>query len=206
MDYHNHRFTIILMGDAGVGKTAYCKRLLTGQFEQLHVSTLEVETSSFVIKTNHGDIMFDIWDTAGSAQGGGLLDGVYEADAAILMFSHSDANSFDNVLNWEDQLVGTIGDVPTVVVGTKCDQRVRATKYPKIYRETSNNQYYDISSKSNYNFYKPFIYLASKLTGFDDLCDINDNNIVIPEASFFIDVEQIAVYESELSDALSFVN
>lgn len=34
-----------------------------------------------------------------------------------------------------------------------------------IFHRKKNLQYYDISAKSNYNFEKPFLWLARKLTG-----------------------------------------
>jgi GTP-binding nuclear protein Ran len=51
-------------------------------------------------------------------------------------------------------------------VGNKVDVKDRKVK-PKdiIFHRRKNLQYYDISAKSNYNFEKPFLYLARKLTG-----------------------------------------
>lgn len=34
-----------------------------------------------------------------------------------------------------------------------------------LYCRKKNLQYYEISAKSNYNYEKPFLYLARKLTG-----------------------------------------
>ena len=38
-----------------------------------------------------------------------------------------------------------------------------------MFHRTHNCQYYDISAKSNFNYEKPFLYLARQLTGKDDL-------------------------------------
>ena len=41
--------------------------------------------------------------------------------------------------------------------------------------------YYDISAKSNYNFEKPFLHLARKLTGRNDLQFVEEEVIAPPE-------------------------
>ena len=45
----------------------------------------------------------------------------------------------------------------------KQDRKVKPKQI--IFHRKKNLQYYDISAKSNYNFEKPFLWLARKLTG-----------------------------------------
>lgn len=54
--------------------------------------------------------------------------------------------------------------IPAVLVGNKVDVRDRKV-VPKVitFHRKKNLQYYDISSKSNYNFEKPFLWLMRKL-------------------------------------------
>jgi GTP-binding nuclear protein Ran len=47
------------------------------------------------------------------------------------------------------------------------DRKLRAKSI--TFHRKNNMQYYDISARSNYNFEKPFLWLARKLTGKDDL-------------------------------------
>ena len=44
---------------------------------RLCVATLGVDVHPLVFHTNHGPIMFDVWDTAGQEKFGGLRDGYY---------------------------------------------------------------------------------------------------------------------------------
>lgn len=57
-----------------------------------------------------------------------------------------------------------------VLVGNKVDIKERQVK-PKMitFHRKKNLQYYDISAKSNYNFEKPFLFLARKLLGDNNL-------------------------------------
>ena len=58
-------------------------------------------------------------------------------------------------------------------------------------------QYYDISAKSNYNFEKPFLWLARKLTGDSNLEFVEMPALAPPEVQ--MDPTTIAAYERELA-------
>jgi hypothetical protein len=63
-----------------------------------------------------------------------------------------------------------------VLVGNKVDIKDRKVKAKAInFHRRKNLAYYDISAKSNYNFEKPFLWLARKLTG--------DSHLVFAEVS-----------------------
>lgn len=56
--------------------------------------------------------------------------------------------------------------IPIVLCGNKVDVKERKVKAKTItFHRKKNLQYYDISAKSNYNFEKPFLWLARKLVG-----------------------------------------
>jgi GTP-binding nuclear protein Ran len=57
-------------------------------------------------------------------------------------------------------------------------------------------QYYDISAKSNYNFEKPFLWLARKLVGNPNLEFVAMPALLPPEVS--MDPQMAAQYEKEL--------
>ena len=56
--------------------------------------------------------------------------------------------------------------IPIVLCGNKVDVKNRQVKPKQVtFHRKKNLQYHEISAKSNYNFEKPFLYLARKLTG-----------------------------------------
>ena len=63
-------------------------------------------------------------------------------------------------------LIRVCENIPIVLCGNKVDVKERKVKAKTItFHRKKNLQYYDISAKSNYNFEKPFLWLARKLVG-----------------------------------------
>ncbi len=58
-------FKLVLVGDGGVGKTTFVKRHLTGEFEKRYIPTHGVEVHPMSFKTSRGEVILDVWDTAG---------------------------------------------------------------------------------------------------------------------------------------------
>lgn len=57
-------------------------------------------------------------------------------------------------------------NIPIVLCGNKVDVKNRQVKAKQVtFHRKKNLQYYEISAKSNYNFEKPFLYLARKIAG-----------------------------------------
>lgn len=89
-----------------------------------------------------------------------------QGQAAIIMFDVTSRVTYKNVPNWHRDLVRVCEAIPTVLCGNKVDIKDRKVKAKAItYHRKKNLQYYDISAKSNYNFEKPFLWLARKLAG-----------------------------------------
>lgn len=69
------------------------------------------------------------------------------------------------------------------------------------FHRKKNLQYYEISAKSNYNFEKPYLYLARKLAGDVNLHFVESPALAPPEVQ--IDLAAQAQYEAELAKAQS---
>ncbi|RKF53911.1 GTP-binding nuclear protein GSP1/Ran [Erysiphe neolycopersici] len=186
-------FKLVLVGDGGTGKTTFVKRHLTGEFEKKYIATLGVE--------NFGNIQFDVWDTAGQEKFGGLRDGYYiNGQCGIIMFDVTSRITYKNVPNWHRDLVRVCENIPIVLTGNKVDVKDRKVKAKTItFHRKKNLQYYDISAKSNYNFEKPFLWLARKLVGNPQLEFVAAPALAPPTES--VDVELIATYQKEMEAA-----
>jgi len=195
------KFKLILVGDGGVGKTTFVKRHRTGEFEKKYVATMGVEVHPIPFHTTLGKVIFNCWDTAGQEKFGGLRDGYYiGGQAAIIMFDVTSRVTYKSVPHWYKDLVRVCEHIPIVLCGNKVDSKDRKVKPKDIhFHRKKNLQYYDISAKSNYNFEKPFLYIARKLTG-NPNCQFTDQPALLPpEVS--INPEQIAMYQQQLDQA-----
>lgn len=194
-------FKLVLVGDGGVGKTTFVKRHLTGEFEKKYVATLGVEVHPLGFTTNRGPITFNVWDTAGQEKFGGLRDGYYiQGQCAIIMFDVTSRITYKNVPTWHKDLVRVCENIPIVLCGNKVDIKDRKVKAKAItFHRKKNLQYYDISAKSNYNFEKPFLWLARKLAGDPNLEFVAMPALNPPEVH--IDPELLKKYEQEIEAA-----
>ena len=136
------------------------------------------------------------------------------------MFDVTSRITYKNVPNWHRDLVRVCENIPIVIVGNKVsfflsnfflnleilffeiqvDIKDRKVKAKTItFHRKKNLQYYDISAKSNYNFEKPFLYLARKLIGDPNLEFTAMPALLPPETQ--LDQATMDKYEAELEEA-----
>ena len=182
----------MLVGDGGVGKTTFVKRHLTGEFEKRYIATLGVEVHPMPFFTNHGQVNFNVWDTAGQEKLGGLRDGYYiGGNCGIIMFDVCSRITYSNVPKWYKDLTRVCEAIPIVLVGNKVDVRDRKVKAKQItFHRKKNLQYYDISAKSNYQFEKPFVWLLRRM--------VNDAQLTLVETPLLAPSE-VAIPEDQLA-------
>eukprot|EP00160_Parvularia_atlantis_P009642 Unigene1917_Nuclearia_a/m.5962 Unigene1917_Nuclearia_a/g.5962 ORF Unigene1917_Nuclearia_a/g.5962 Unigene1917_Nuclearia_a/m.5962 type:complete len:216 (-) Unigene1917_Nuclearia_a:34-681(-) len=195
------QFKLVLVGDGGTGKTTFVKRHMTGEFEKKYIATLGVDVHPLTFHTNRGPIQFNTWDTAGQEKFGGLRDGYYiNGQCAIIMFDVTSRVTYQSVPNWHKDLVRVCDNIPIVLCGNKVDVKERKVKAKTItFHRKKNLQYYDISAKSNYNFEKPFLWLARKLIGDANLEFVASPALAPPEVE--VDPSLMAQYKKDMEDA-----
>jgi len=195
------QFKLVLVGDGGVGKTTFVKRHLTGEFEKKYVATIGVSVHPLDFHTNFGPLRFNVWDTAGQEKYGGLRDGYYiQGECAIIMFDVTSRITYKNVPNWHRDLTRVCENIPIVLCGNKVEVKERKVKTKQInFHRKKNIQYYEISAKTNYNFEKPFLYLARKLTNEAGLTFVEAPALAPPEVAIDLAAQQAA--EAEIQAA-----
>jgi len=116
------------------------------------------------------------------------------------MFDVTSRITYKNVPNWHRDLVRVCEGIPIVLTGNKVDIKDRKVKAKQItFHRKKNLQYYDISAKSNYNFEKPFLWLARKLVGDPNLSFVESPALAPPEVP--LDNDQMQKYEVEIQIA-----
>lgn len=114
--------------------------------------------------------------------------------------THLLSSRYKNVPNWHRDLTRVCENIPIVLTGNKVEIKDRKVKARQItFHRKKNLQYFDISAKSNYNFEKPFLWLARKLVGDPNLQFVEAPALAPPE--FHISDADKARYEAEIKEA-----
>jgi Ras-related protein Rab-5C len=121
---------IIFIGDSSVGKTSIIHRIRTGAFLDVSTPTVGTGVIQFSARTELGQKMFQLWDTAGQEVYRKIIPIYFRgADAAIIVFSFSDPSSYANLDGWLDELqANTDPDTTTILVGNKADMERRVSE------------------------------------------------------------------------------
>ena len=113
---------IVLMGEAGSGKTSFAKLFTQGGFTRKYETTMGCKTYQLELNTNHGPLKCVLWDTAGQEKFGGLSDGYFvNCDVAFVFFDVTQRQSLNNTTFWMSRLDRTEPNSKIVLCGNKSD-------------------------------------------------------------------------------------
>jgi len=156
---YDYIFKVLIIGDAGTGKTSIVKKFTKNLFEDKTISTIGVDFSSKEITLNDSNVRLLLWDTAGQERFKALTNSYYKgAHAAIIVYDISSRESFDNVKYWitevlEKSIIDTI-----ILVGSKHDTTNRKISFDEGYEFASKHEllFIETSSKTGYNIERLF--------------------------------------------------
>lgn len=152
---------LLILGDAGVGKTTLINRHRTGFFTKDYNATLGVNVQPLIFDINGIKTVFKVWDIAGSEINNNAERYFVAADCAIIMFDVTNSLSFKNCNTWYNLLKQEQPNIPVILCGNKVDiGPCLSMTYVEMKKYTL---YFAISAKSNYNYEKPFYALADIL-------------------------------------------
>lgn len=166
-------YNLLIVGDKTVGKSTFIKRHVTGQFERNYLPTNGTSTHTLSFDTNQGPVTFNIFDGGYPAK----VDGV------IIMFDLTNKQSFSHTIHYYNWLMSMFGQIPVVICGNKVDmpgRKVSSKSISKMLHQTYNNlnfKYFDISSKTNYNFEKPFLFTLRQIVNSESITFIEKEAI-----------------------------
>mmetsp|Transcript_17292 Transcript_17292/g.20840 ORF Transcript_17292/g.20840 Transcript_17292/m.20840 type:complete len:379 (-) Transcript_17292:262-1398(-) len=120
-------FTIITLGDTGVGKSCLLHRYAKNSFNTLMPFTCGPELYFKRLRVKGREVKLTIWDTAGQEQFRSITRSYYtKADGVVLVYDITRRNTFSNLLEtksgWLSELEDHCGNkVEKVVVGARAD-------------------------------------------------------------------------------------
>ena len=161
-------YKVIVVGDAGVGKTSLARRYTTGQFDESYLFTLGVDffTKQIKLKGNL-NIKLVIYDTGGQERFD-FIRGLYfeGAAGAVIAYDITDQRSFSRVNHWQQQVYQRCEGVPLILVACKSDledQRVISTDEGQELAKQEKMVFIESSSKDGIHVNDVFEKLATSI-------------------------------------------
>uniref|UniRef100_A0A2L2XYC6 Ras and EF-hand domain-containing protein n=1 Tax=Parasteatoda tepidariorum TaxID=114398 RepID=A0A2L2XYC6_PARTP len=98
-------FKVILVGDAGVGKSSFALRISKGVFVQHMSSTLGLDFLMRTILVDGRNVAVQLWDTAGQERFRSITKTYFrKADGVMLLYDCTCEHSFLNVRQWVEDI------------------------------------------------------------------------------------------------------
>ena len=173
---------IVLVGDAGAGKTCIISRFITNKFDKTQMTTAcpSFCTKSVKYKEYNKTINLDIWDTAGQEIYRSISQLFYKnASVGILVYDITNEKSFQNIKNyWYKELKDNSDEnIIFNIVGNKIDlfesEQVNE-KEAKEFAKSINAGFYLTSAKNNIRITELFVQSGKKFI--DPNSENNDEN------------------------------
>ena len=175
-------FKVVLLGEAGVGKTSIIHQFAYHKFDPDCLSSISAQFISKTVEYKGlGSIKFDIWDTAGQERYRSMARIFYkDAKVVIFVYDITSQKSFDALQNfWYEEIKTNCGVTPVIaVVGNKTDlyddQKVDNSK-AKEFAKKIGAIFQLTSAKKNDGIPNLFDNIGKKYLQPDYQYDKNDN-------------------------------
>ena len=192
-DYNKYdlSFKMIVIGDAGVGKSCLTQKAAKGIFDDTYSATVGFEFLTFNIKIDNKVIKLQIWDTCGQEIYRSLISSFYRnASLAMMVYSIDSKESFNHLETWLKEVkLQSNPDIKIFLIGNKADlddqREVKLNDAKQFKDETGIHYFSETSAKSGLNAQEVFIE-AAKLLYKEHLKykaranQNNDDNVKVP--------------------------
>ncbi|CAG9820180.1 unnamed protein product [Phaedon cochleariae] len=167
MDDYKFLFKVVLVGNAGVGKTCLVRRFTQGLFPPGQGATIGVDFMIKTVEVGNEKVKLQIWDTAGQERFRSITQSYYRsAHALILVYDISCQPTFDCLTDWLREIEEYAScKVLRVLVGNKIDREDREipTHVGEEFAERHNMYYLETSAKQSDNVERLFMQIAEDL-------------------------------------------
>ncbi len=170
-DKIDYTFKIIVIGNAGVGKSCLAIKASKNIFDLNYQTTIGVEFFDLIIKLkeNKKIIKLQIWDTCGQEIYRSLISTYYKKTSlALIVYAINDQNSFNNIESWvKDLRANSNPDVKIFLIGNKQDletqRKVSLEEAQKYVNDKEFDYFSETSAKTGFNAKEVFIQAAKVL-------------------------------------------
>lgn len=152
---YNYIFKLVLIGNAGSGKTSLINRYVNNKFLDSYTCTLGVDFFTRTIEVEDSVIKFQIWDTAGMEKFRSMTASHFKGcHAAFVVFDLSSRSSFEGVQKWIEEYNNQINPMfkrIVILLGNKNDlinQKEITDEELDVFIKNNNVLYWSTSAKT----------------------------------------------------------
>ena len=170
-DHHSFdiSFKMVIVGDAGVGKSCLTSKAALGTFEEAYSATIGFEFMVFNVKINDKVIKLQIWDTCGQEIYRSLINSFYRnASLAMMVYAIDDEDSFKHIQMWLNEIkLKSNPDIKVFLIGNKSDldkRRAVSEETAQKFKVDNDIHFFsEASAESGFNAKEVFIEAAKLL-------------------------------------------
>ena len=154
---YDFSFKMIVIGDAGVGKSCLTGRAIKDKFDTDYSPTVGFEFLTFSTKIDNKIIKLQIWDTCGQEVYRSLITNFYRnASLAMMVYSIDSRESFLHINQWLKEIkLQSHPDVKIILIGNKSDlddnRKVSKEEAQKFKDENQLLYFEETSAKTGIN-------------------------------------------------------
>jgi len=161
-------FKLVLLGNAGVGKSCIVLRFVRDEFSEYNETTIGAAFLTKNLFLEDCNVKCELWDTAGQERYRSLAPMYYRgAQAAVVVYDITSRESYDGAKTWVNELRRR-GD-PSIVIclcGNKADMRDRRkvdAEEAREYAAEGGMLFVETSAKDSSNIERLFLDVARKV-------------------------------------------
>lgn len=184
---YQYLYKIVVIGDAGVGKSCLLQRFADSTFDEGSASTIGVDFRIQSIRLGEENVKLQIWDSAGQERYRTVASSYYRGAHGVgIVFDVTQRESFQNVEFWMEELerVEQGGPMQKLLIGNKCDldEKRRVSKEEaEEFASEMKMKYIETSAKTAENVAEAFTTVTQEI--YDKGIRMKGNGIEIENIS-----------------------
>lgn len=164
----NNTIKLLIIGDAGCGKTSILETFSGVKFKGDTISTIGIDFKLKIVQRNGIKYKLQVWDTAGQERFYSITRSYYKrCQGIIIVYNITKKNTFLGVKRWLEQInMQTNEDIVKVLVGNKSDlNSLREVSYEEGETLARNNKipFFETSAKLGHNIQQVFDCMVDRI-------------------------------------------
>ncbi|CAE7315310.1 hypothetical protein FNF27_02783 [Cafeteria roenbergensis] len=163
-DAFDHMIKLLLVGEAGVGKSSILLRFTEDAFDDGQAATIGVDFKVKTVTVGRKRVKVTIWDTAGQERFRTLTSSFYRgAHGVLLVYDVTQPETFEKLEHWLGEIDGFSADggahVAKLLIGNKSDldeRRAVAFADGEAWARTQGMLFLETSAKTNTSISQAF--------------------------------------------------